>query len=466
MAGKGYRASGEYYQTPYEKQLEQQRADDAAQREEGRRKIIAARHDSREAAIKAGVPSSLLPSKDQTNSLSDAGWKEVEQRIQRVTAKSPSTSVPAAATSTTVSVPTGVGKGAAIPDNANTFRVDAPKASAPSDLSDRESFSGFNEPRLTGAGVTALVKSEGGPNAIPDRRVAVTPSAEQAMSLATGGKWDDMTRDERTAHLRRSVGQNPAAYDKSGAPRDQYQGSISKPGDAARIAGQYGEHPSFKAVQEAGARAQGAADAVAGEAAKTGAKGSLTPPREATIATTGQLTPIGTRENQPNVTSNPLNVLDGIPTADFVKPNLQTLRAPQTVGAAVPDTSLVSGKPAFDLPLSGAEQAAVATRDFVGSLTDTSSGAQPAGARATPNVDRPAPGAETAPLNSAGQFVRTLFTGNTVGTGNPAKDAAHIAMTQPSDPNKLQSATNPAKAGELDDNYLAKFASDDSYSNW
>src|ERR1700731_141955 len=64
--------------------------EDMLQAEKERREKLAARQESYQNAVKAGVPKSVLPDPNTIHSISDKDWKNVEQRIQRFTEIAPS----------------------------------------------------------------------------------------------------------------------------------------------------------------------------------------------------------------------------------------------------------------------------------------------------------------------------------------------------------------------------------------
>lgn len=201
----------DYGVTPEQQAINVARFERTARIERNRRTEIADRLNWRDQQINRGVPPTDLPSESAIKQgINPNDWGDRVDRVNRFHPPATKTSVNPAVTKSPV------------------------EAAADAHGGER---TGMDQPRLTGAGVTAVVPSESGP-----RTVSVSPNAGQAMSLATGGKWDNMSTAERTAHLRQITGQV--------APT-QYSGSISQPGDAERIAGKYAgntEPPSDRDV--------------------------------------------------------------------------------------------------------------------------------------------------------------------------------------------------------------------------
>lgn len=210
IRGGGGSSHGSSEKSPETKANEQIRYANTLHQEQERRAQIADRLKWRDKQLTRGVPDTALkPASAIKNGINDNEWASHMQSVQRffpVQAKATGTATAGAKpASEEVRVPNA--KSVAGYD---IYRRDANSGvpAGEGDLSGRTAFAGFQEPKVDGAGVTALTDvTNPTTGETESRRVAVTPNAEQAMSLATGGKWDNMTTQERTKHLQDITGQ-------------------------------------------------------------------------------------------------------------------------------------------------------------------------------------------------------------------------------------------------------------------
>lgn len=394
----GGRGSAHYEKSPLEKYYDERLVADQSQRDAARVRTVAARQQERQAALKAGVPSSVLPSPTQVNTLSDEGWKEVSDRIGRFTKPE---KTPAGSDATTKTSP--------------------PTPPSPNSLVSRESFRGFSQPQISGSGITAVDPETG-------RRVGVSPNAEQAMSLATGGKWDTMSPAERNQHLRQITGQNDRGFRYQLPVGDR--GTLTVGNDNSRVVtSPYG---SVRPAETANVSV---------------------PPQNKLITPPIQPTPIGaataTTPSPAPVAARPSDVLSGIAsdpkfTAGLTTPARQTF--PTTSGAQVPNLKLTNNQPAVNVPPAPPTTGEQAGR-AVGSALRTADDVVSTGVPPDYKVETQPSVSPSERLFDVPGFVRGL-------TGDRAPEE------------KLKTPTTPTAPGDLDKDYLQRFATDDSYLSW